>query len=450
MSFARLPSPRLAYVAASALRGSLFVVGVATACSGNVATPVPLDGPVFPTGLALSADGNRLLVGSSNYDFAYDSGAVLLADVTTIRDELLASADPATVVASPWIAGIAAPEFADRLTFTADGNTAVFTTREGNLLHTIDVGDDAISCGNVDVCDSGARVLQLAGNDPFDITLLDDDGTVARGLVSHLRDPTLEIFQLNRTATARLTIEHAIDLSVDDNTSIGVRATVVLPAAAGHGEIVFAAVERQEASSLVGVDLVRFALPAANDASAPTLRRQDVTSEVGSRTMRDVVLVHDDVTGGDALVAIVQGGTLSTGRSATGDALVRFAIDPVDQHVTLTNVAPTCRQPVALAAANIDIDDDAVGDVSRLLVACHGSNELVSVDPLTLQMREVNRFYGRGPYDVVVDAVHQLAYVSFFFDNSVGVFRLVDNGAVSLTPIGRLGAALPRPEDGRE
>jgi hypothetical protein len=429
----------------------VFVVGLGAACAGNVKNPVPLDGPVFPMGLALSADGNRLLVGSSNFDFAYDSGAVLLSDVTTIRDELLAGADASTVVASPWIAGVRTPEFADRLAFTADGNSALFTTRDGNLLHTVAVGDDSVSCGDVDVCDSGTNVLQLAGNDPFDITLLDDDGVVARGLVSHLEDPSIELFQLDRAASGkRIVVEHVIDLALDNATTSGVRSTVVLPAAPGHDAIVFAAVEREVSSALVGVDLVRFSVPRVGDTAPPVAVRQDVTTMVGSRTMRDLVLVHDDVTGGDALIGIVQGGTFTSGRATTGDGLVRFAIDPVDQHLTLTTLAPTCRQPFALAGANIDIDDDSAADVSRVLVACHGSNEVVSVDPLTLEMREVSRFYGRGPYDIVVDALHQVAYVSFFLDNSVGVFRLVDDGEVSLTPVGRLGAALPRPEDGRE
>lgn len=453
MSFARPPSPRLARVATGALRGSLLVgvVGIGAACSGNANNPVPLDGPVFPMGLALSADGNRLLVGSSNFDFAYDSGAVLLADVTTIRDELSASADPAKVVASPWGAGIRAPEFADRLTFTADGQTALFTTRDGNLLHTIEVGDNAIACGDVDVCNTGTHVLQLAGNDPFDITLLNDDGVVARGLVSHLDDPNMELFQLDRAAAGeRIVVEHVIDLTLDNATTTGVRSTVLLPAAAGHDDLIFAAVEREDTGVLVGVDVARIVVPRVGDSTAPDVVRQDVTAMVGSRTMRDMVLVHDDVTGGDALIGILQGGTFSTGGATTGDGLVRFAIDPIDQHLTLTTIAPTCRQPVALAEAKIDVDDDDVADASRVLVACHGSNEVASVDPLTLQMREVSRFYGRGPYDVVVDAVHQLAYVSFFLDNSVGVFQLVTDGEVSLTPIGRLGAALPRPEDGRE
>ncbi len=429
----------------------MLVAGVGAACSGSVKNPVPLDRPVFPVGLALSENGDRLLVGSSNFDFAYDSGAVLLADVAAIRDDLVAGADETAVVASPWRAGVRTPEFADRLTFTADGASALFTTRDGNLLHTVEVDDDSVSCGEIDVCNSGTHVLQLSGNDPFDITLLDDDGVVARGLVSHLIDPSLELFQLDRNAANQhLVVEHVIDLTLDNITTTGVRSTVMLPAAPGRDDVVFAAVERKESSVLVGVDLVRFAVPRVGDNAPPVVVRQDVTTLVGSRTMRDLVLVRDDVTGGDALIGIVQGGTFTNGLSSTGDGLVRFAIDPIDQHLTLTTLAPTCRQPVALARADIDVDDDGVVDASRVLVACHGSNEVVAVDPLTLQMREVSRFFGRGPYDIVVDALHQVAYVSCFLDNSVGVFRLVDDGEVSLTPIGRLGAALPRPEDGRE
>ena len=413
-------------------------------CSNSGAKPVPLDRPVFPTGLALSPDGNRLLVASSNFDFSYDSGAVLLGDVGAGVDKLLADRDPAAVVAAPWLASALVPEFADRLVFDAAGASALFTTRDGNLLHEVRVDGDTLSCGvGVDFCNTSPSTLQLAGNDPFDVLVLADDGVILRGLVSHLGSPQAEIFNMDRRRedAGRLTIERAdIDFTRDVAASSGVRSTTLRPARAGKRAAVFAAVERRENGVLLGVDLVQFGVPAGGRGGDVSFVRQDLTELIGPRSVRDMAIVSDDV-GGDALVVLLQ----------NPDAIVRFSIDDADDHLTLTAVESTCLQPLGLAVAPIDADGDAAtAPITRLLVTCHGADEVIALDPRTLQITDASRFFGRGPYDVVVDTARNVAFVSFFLDDSIGVFSLVDDGEVRLTPVGRLGAALPPAEDGRE
>ncbi len=425
------------------LATAVAVAGGVAACAGSGAKPVPVDHPVFPMGLALSPDGSRLLVGSSNFDFSFDSGAVLLANVSIVRDELLAGDDSGAVVADPYVSSVLVPEFADRLVFDAAGNSALFTTRDGNLLHEVDVDGDEVSCGELALCNASPNVLQLSGNDPFDVLVLSDDGVTLRGLVSHLGSPQAELFVLDRSSTdaGRLVLEAGeIDFLRDNINSTGVRSTVERRAKNGVAATIFAAVERRENGTLVGADVVHFATPAAGHAGTETFVRQDITTLLGPRSVRDMAIVADDVSGGDALVVLLQ----------NPDGVARFAIDNVDDHLTLTALENTCIQPLSLAVAPLDLDGDAVVDVTRLIVACHGSNEVVALDPLTLRTTAVSRFFGRGPYDVVVDAAHQVAWVSFFLDNSVGAFSLVKDGVPRLAPIGRLGAALPRPEDGRE
>ena len=410
------------------------------ACSGTGNKPVPIDQPVFPLGLALSPDGDRLLVGSSNFDFSYDSGAVLLANVAGIRDDLVAGNDPDTVVTDAYISAVRVPEFADRLVFTKDGETALFTTRDGNLLHEVEVDGDTVSCGEAAICNGRPNVLQLSGNDPFDVLVLSDDGTVLRGLVSHLGSSQAEIFILDRSQsdTKRLTVEVEIDFLRGNDTSTGVRDAVERSARRGLGATIFAGVERRESGVLVGVDIVTFPTPAPGRAASASFVRQDITTQIGTRSVRDMAIV-DDSENGDALIVLLQ----------NPDGIARFAIDD-DAQLTLTVLANTCVQPLGLAVAPLNVDGVDGVDVTRLLVTCHGSDEVVALDPLTLRTTDAARFYGRGPYDVVVDAVHNVAWVSFFLDNSVGVFSLVSDGEPRLTPIGRLGVATPRPEDGRE
>lgn len=438
----------------TALGIALGVAGAATyGCSSAVLKPVPTDRPVYPMGLALSPDGARLLVGSSNFDFSYDTGAVLLADVAAARAQLLAGNDPAAVVDKPYVDHVLTPEFADRLVFDAAGTSVLFTTRDGNLLHEVEVDGDDVSCGETAICNVAPHALQLSGNDPFDVLVLGDDGVILRGLVSHLGSAQAELFQLDRSKDAgRLTVERtAIDFTRSDatssTTSSGVRGTVLRAARPGRAATVFAAVERREASTtstaLVGVDLVSFAVPSAGNGGNVAVVRHDITAQIGPRSVRDMLIVDDaldgddGVDGDDTLVVLLQ----------NPDGIARFDVDDGDNHLTLTALMSSCLQPLGLALAA----GDGGARVTRLLVTCHAGNEVVALDPVDLRVTDASRFYGRGPYDVVVDAVNQVAYVGFFLDDSVGVYRLVDDtGAFRLSPIGRLGAALPRPEDGRE
>ena len=83
-------------------------------------------------------------------------------------------------------------------------------------------------------------------------------------------------------------------------------------------------------------------------------------------------------------------------------------------------------------------------------MTCQDSQAIELLDPTTLTPTDAVRFYGRSPYDVVVTPDGTRAFVSFFLDNSIGVFSLTDGTAAGLSPIGRLGTPLPRPDDGRE
>jgi hypothetical protein len=455
LSSSRLPAERprprsRATAAGSGVGGGfgviLLVAGVIGGCPGSGGKAPPLDRAVFPTGLAIDATGDRLIAVSSDFDLAFEAGAVLVADLDRIRDRLT-GAD--VVVEDPWVSGVFVPPFGDRPVLDTSGTQVLVTTRGGNLLHGLTLDGTDVRCGDGVGCDEAPYALQLGGNDPFDILLVGetvgDDGAVrdVRALVTHLSSPDAEFVHLDprRSDAGRLRVE-ATTLRFGDDV-FGVRSATFAPATAQARARVFALVERRAAGTLIGSDLAVAALPEVDQGASADVARVDVTGITGALTGRDLLVVADPDRGPDARALVM---TLRA-----PDAVARFAIDDATQTIRLTALRDTCKEPTGLASVDVDVDGDpATPATSRLLLTCQGSEAIQALDPRTLEITDAVRFFGRSPYDVVVDATHQLAFVSFFLDNSIGVLSLVDEGVVRLTPVGRLGAALPPPEDGRE
>lgn len=402
-------------------------------CIGQIGKTPPLDRPTFPMGMALSPDGSRLAVISSNFDFAFDSGAVLMADLTATSDQLTG---PDVVIDDAFTSGLVIPTFGDRPVFDATGTHLFLTSREQNLLHELTVdGDGTLSCDDAERCDQAPHALALVGNDPYDVVLLDQsadaDGNVAvRGLVTHQSAREASFFSFNeaREGSDRLRVE-TVPLDFGE-AAFGVRSAAVRAGddATNRPARVFATVERRDGTVIIGADLVSFEVPVPGGAADVTFVSQDLEALIGARTTRDLVVVDDAV-----IMAL-----------RFPDGLARFAIDPVTGVPTLTALKDSCAGPTSLAVTGAD-------QGSLLLVTCQDGDAVELIDPVTLESRDALRFYGRGPYDVVVDPVRQRAFVSFFLDNSIGVISLVDDaGLPALRAIGRFGTPLPPPEDGRE
>jgi DNA-binding beta-propeller fold protein YncE len=415
-------------------------------------TGVPLDRPLFPTGLALAND--HLLVVSSDFDLAKNEGALLAADLATVRAQL----PPAGVdlVTDAFGAGVVLPPLGDRPVVTAGGERAYVATRGSNRVVVLDVAaDGTITCGTTETvgegaaaagaprCGGNANALQLAADDPFDTVLLgetrDADGVLLRvdamATLLSSRDVVFFSDDTTRAGAERVQIDRSLDLGEQIG---GVRSAVLRPAAFGSDAVVIAAVELARDIDLVGARIVLFQPTADTD-----LRSFDVTLATGSLGLRDVLLVTGADGDNDALLAALR----------SPDALARFEIDEAGAlpSVRLVGLSSTCREPQALARATVPT---AAGAVFRVLLTCHEGDVIEVIDPLTLRTTDAVRFAGRGPYDVVVnDAVDPVeVYVSFFLDGSIGVLRFLvgDDGEPHLTLDGRLGEALPRLEDGRE
>jgi hypothetical protein len=421
------------------LTGLLITCGAACL---PVEPELPLDGPRFPTGLAVTPDGAHLVVVSSNFDLAFDEGGLLIADLSTVR-KATRDGDGDVVVEDAYMSGVLIPSFGDLPILSSDGRRVLVPSRGANLVSSVELSAEGrLSCGGKDKpqhCGVAPRALQLPANDPLGAAVLtetlDSDGNVQRitALSTLLSSPEVFLFSDDpaRSGSKRMEIQGSLNLG---EAVAGVRSVVLRPALYGSPSVAIAATElNPNLSGAVGALLAVFEPINAADVSL-----LDVSFDTGAIELRDLVLVPGVDGDDDALVAVLR----------QPDGLARFELDdggrlPIPR---LAGLAPTCRTPTSLALA------EPVPGVKRLLLTCQEGDVVQMIDPVTLAPTDVVRFAGRAPYEVVVNAQADPpeAYVSFFLDNSVGVFTLADGDAPALRFRGRIGAALPRAEDGRE
>ena len=431
-------------VAAALAAASAALVGGCVPDDGGL----PLDQPLFPTGLAVAAD--RLLVVSSDFDLANNQGALLAAELAVVR-AAVAPAGAAEVVpgVDAYKAAAVLPPLGDRPVLTSGGERVYVPTRSTNRVVVLDIGaDGALSCGDVvekngaPLCGESKNALQLTANDPFDTVILQETsegGALVRvdAMQTLLSSPEALFFSDDTRRAGSLRVQ------LDDTKNLGaaiggVRSAVLRPAVAGSDAVVIAAADLSREASLIGARLLLFAPLATSD-----IRSFDVTLATGSLSMRDILLVPGQNGENDALIAVLR----------DPDALARFEIEEAGAvpDVRMSALTPTCRAPQSLALATLP---SLAGTVDRVLVTCREGDVVQAVDPLTLRTTDAVRFLGRGPYDVAVNgAVDPVeVYVSFFLDNSIGVLRFLadEGGEAHLVADGRIGKAVPRPEDGRE
>lgn len=443
----------------------------------------PLDRPLFPTGMAVARE--RLLVVSSDFNLAVREGALLAADLQAVR--AATAADGANDIASgTYVDAVVLPPFGDRPVVTSGGERVYVPTGGVNRVVVLDIAaDGTLSCPEtpteednrvrareVQRCGESTSAMQLPANDPFDVLITNETPPVddrladpnnplpllrVDGIITMKSSPSVFFFSDDSRRDGgqgadRLQVTSSIELP---EIFGGLQSAVLRPAKNGTDAVVIAAAGLSRDLGLFGARLVLFSPEAGafggDGAGESELKAFDVTLATGSLSMRDLVLVPGDDDDSDALVVILR----------NPDALARFEIDDVGglPDLRLSAVATTCEGPTSLARATLTgaaAPATATGDVERVLVTCHDGNVVDAVDPFTLRTTDAVRFEGRGPYDVVVhqapspspDGEGDLeVYVSFFLDGSVGTMRFADG---RLQPTGRIGAADPRPEDGRE
>src|SRR5688500_1656502 len=121
---------------------------------------VPLDEPVFPTGMAVA--GDRLLVVSSDFEQDHDEGALLSADLQAVR-EATAESGGDDVVEGAYDKAAVLPSFGDRPVVTSGAERAYVPTGETNRVVVFDVGADGeLTCPEGPVEDDRERERDVA------------------------------------------------------------------------------------------------------------------------------------------------------------------------------------------------------------------------------------------------------------------------------------------------
>jgi DNA-binding beta-propeller fold protein YncE len=405
----------------------------------------PAQSAHFPQGLALHPDGKHLLVVSSNFDLKYNRGALLVADLDAVDQALANGAAESPLERqvpgdAAWVSAAFIPSFGSRPALTPDGKRAFVATRGANQIAEVEISaNGTLSCGEdseegaAPECGQGSRVLQVPANDPYHLVLTAASESRVDGVATKLGSAQVVGFVLDpqRDDGSRLRLSALWSLGED---VLGVRGIAALDT--GRGPALLVGTEVLDPSSRQG-----FAAElAVLDARLPenlVRTRHSLTEDLGARSVREVTLTAD---GKNALVIL-----------RVPDGIARYAIDEdVDGRIRLQLAASVgaCRSPTAIRTFTLDTPS---GPLERAALTCFDDDTLLLVDPLTLATTDASRFFGRGPSDVVVDVVRNRLYVSYFLDDTIGVFSLVDDdGNARLQALGRIGEPRAKPEDGRQ
>lgn len=426
-------------LAASA--GVAASLGLAGCAEGPLATRIPIDRPSFPTGLALHPSAPRLAVVSSNSDLGYTEGALLLADLELVDRAIADAATLPIVVTDAYVEGVRIASFGHDPVFSPAGDALFLATREENQLLEIDLDPAAApafvcegagsgpEAPDAEPCSPRSRSAAVPGNDPFEVTLSQVRDDVVEGLVTSLSSPQIIAFRYERSAR-RLTTEVALTLG--DWLDGGSDQVIGIPSALLHtpaGENVargYALVQRRTDANRRGqaVDLVVFPL----DAEGITAPRVWPLSDVsGASDARQLAL---DPAGNALLVVL---------RDPDGIGRISLPDETRGEDFQLAALSPACDQPFAIATTTVPLAKGARAD--RALVTCYGDDTLLALETTTLAVTDAQRFFGAGPYDIALDSTHvpPRAYVSYFLDDSVGVFDLAENDVPGLYARARIG-----------
>lgn len=409
-----------------------------------------LEQTAFPTGLAIHPEENLLGVVSSNYDLANPTGAFSIADLDTLAEEMndiMVAEGPLGTVAEPFSESVAIPSFGHRPVYSPAGDQIFIATRGDNLIAEIEMetGPEQtarLSCGDLEndtdviFCEDENYQLRVPATDPYDIVLYEQEGSLIKGAVALISHNEVLFFESDSAAApeVRNRITGALQLGLN---ILGTRSMVFRSETTATSALLFAVVESYGFSSTKPFVSVVYFDPSKGPSSV--VRTFSLSERTDASSARALALTSDQ----SALLLALR----------EPDSLMRIDLTETEGTLNLipSLMVPTCRNPTSVASFQLDQEGES-SPSDFILVACYSDHSVMLYDATSLTQLGAAKFFGRGPFDIAVN--HHVtpaeAYVSYFLDNSVGVFSLQDSdGAPALIPKGRLGEASPKPEDGR-
>ena len=424
-----------------------FAAGLAAAgctASSEDVRPPP-DQLSFPTGLAVSPDGNALFVSNANSELRYDSGSIGVVDLTTVRS-----------VIDAWLAAGAAPDkcspdpdhaetlvcdeaqffrreaavrvgnFATDLTiqdFSAGGTTKlrVFVPTRGDpSIAWADYDGDRLSCTNGSdvyaLCDDAHRLASL-NNNPDQAALLGEpfsvfaDSTRGFAMVSHLATGAVTL--INAPAdSSQVAIVDTLGVFIP-TLSNGGASTIAGRTPTGPDDLVYVGASSE--NRLQTFTIAKLDGAAAYLVPGPYFFLDSVGASAGNST-----------------------DTRAIRFSSTGDRLYVVNRAPPSLQVFDTSLSPTgvprnllqgasdiCREASTVAVLDPGSVAHPVGE--RVYVTCFQDGQVYVVDPTGLTHVEDIITVGRGPYAAVAvasDMTHKQLFISNFLEDTIAVIDL--------------------------
>ncbi|MEO8552454.1 MAG: YncE family protein [Kofleriaceae bacterium] len=450
--------------------GLVFCVWAA-GCTASAEDVSPPDRTLFfPTGLAVSPDGNQLFVTNANSELRYDSGAVSVIDLEKV-DQIVANwtATQALPADDPSIADFKDDDgrpdcyqdsdhtetlICEEALFIAGGVSAkignfatsvgvqdlndgrlrmIIPTRGDPSIAWVDYANGKLSCNennkSFELCDDNHRLsyihndpnLAYLPEEPFDVSV---DSAGGFAMVTHLT--TGDVTLVNSPADGNATIaDVAVGIFAASQLS-GLRgSTGVATRSSSHGDIVYVGSRTEDR-------IQTFTVGRPVNTSNPFL-------VPGNYFFLDAV-------GGNA------GGSSDTrGMGFSTDANRMYLINrnppslqvydtslkdtgfPVNEGIGATDI---CRQASTLASMD-------TGDGERIYITCFSDGQLYIVDPRGQTTVDDILTVGRGPFAVAAAPSRKKVYVTNFLEDTVSVIDVAAGSPTRNRVVLRIGKVKP-------
>ncbi len=459
--------------------GTTLALAIAAGAAGCTASGEEVRPPgnqlFFPTGAAVSPDGQQLFVTNANSDLTYDSGSISVVPLATVqavvsgwltggtgpgdspvgvcgatsssccRDEIFAETlvcDEAQLLDETSAKGVRIGNFATDLAIQDLGGGAlrvIAPTRGDPSIAWADwiPGEDRLVCSGsgagFDLCDDDHRLsfvlndadLASIPDEPFGV-FADSGGQFA--IVSHLTTASITLIDSPRDGLARVSDIQSGIFAADPTNGLRGATAVAGRTPREPGDIVYVGSRSEDR-----IQTYTVGRPVNN---APPFLLQ------GSWFFLDGV-------GNNTNVNSAASDTRGMAFSQDGNRLYLLNRKPPTMQIFDTSIGPTgvprnevigavdiCRQ-----ASTITVVDS--GDGERAFLTCFQDGQIYVIDPRGRGRVEDIITVGRGPYAVAAAPDSRLLYVTNFLEDTVAVIDLTPGSPTRHRVVLRIGQ--PRP-----
>jgi len=381
-----------------------MLAALAAGCFESEGIDPPHDRFIYPVGIAVTNNGDYLMVVNSNFDLRYNAGTILMVDLEKVAATDGNIDDEADVLVKDSVLELGA--YASDLKLTPDMSRALIPVRGESAVLVVDISENGeIHCGEEEDlrCDGEHRIKSTEEFDlpiePYIVTAAEftylpenTTQTVTMGFITHLAGGEVSLACLDTRTPPSL-------IDVLDDLPEAVSGVAVQPGT----NIVFVTSRREPKVSRLRVVYGDAQFP-CNRLYFYKLGSIPVAGLSSGIDSRDIAFSPD---GDYAFVA-----------NRSPDSLVIINTSDSEPKNQVVSVVEMGSEP-SLVVPHVQTEADGS---ERLLVyvVCYNANRIYVVDPERRE-KESLIITGEGPHALVFDPVRPRAYVTHFVENTIGV-----------------------------